>query len=155
MISLKQTTPGGSETAAVTEADLSPPAYTDPLARLSSYRHAAQAIRRQDRSLGQRMARIIKLMQEARAEPDQFVREMAEAIVRAQGMWMLEGDEALDRIRTTGRLETAARKLRAEGFECCPMCEQRLSDAADWSFWTALRRAELDRLRALEGGEAA
>jgi hypothetical protein len=127
------------------------------LARLASYRKAAQAIRRQDTPLEERGARIIALMQEARAEPERWIREIAAQIVHSQAMWMVEGDEALRRNRIRGRLEAAARRLRLEGYECCPACEQRLSDSADWSFWSALRRAEVDRVAALdrEAGEAA
>jgi hypothetical protein len=154
MTSLKQTTP--EQTVA---ADIKPdqPAESniDPLARLSSYRHAAQAIRRRQGKLGDRLKRLVTLMQQARAESDQFIREFAQQIIWAQAEWMLQGGEALLRNRTRSRLETAARRLRADGYECCPRCEQRLSDPADWSFWAALRRAELDRLQALERGEAA
>jgi hypothetical protein len=129
----------------------------DALARLASYRSAAQAIRRQDTPLEERGARIIALMQEARAEPDRWIRELAAQVVHSQAMWMLEGDEALRANGTRGRLESAARRLRLQGYQCCPSCEQRLSDPSDWSFWSALRRAEVDRLAALdrEAGEAA
>jgi len=131
--------------------------HQGPLARLSSYRSAAQAIRRQDTPLEERGARIIRLMQQARAEPDRWIRELAAQIVHAQAMWMIEGDEALRESRVRGRLESAARRLRFEGYECCPRCEQRLSDPTDWSFWAVLRKAEVDRLTALdrEAGEAA
>jgi hypothetical protein len=127
------------------------------LARLSSYRSAAQAIRRLDTTLRDRGARMIALMQKARAESDRWTRELAEQVVWAQAEWMLEADEALRQNQMRGRLETAARRLRLKGYECCPTCEQRLSDPADWSFWGALRQAELDRLAALdrETGEAA
>jgi hypothetical protein len=141
----------------------SPEGYTetsagaDALARLESYRSAAQAIRRQDSPLEERGTRMMALMQEARAEPGRWIREIAAQIVHSQAMLMVEGDEALRVDRTRGRLETAARRLRLQGYECCPSCEQRLSDPSDWSFWAALRRAEVDRLTALDrgAGEAA
>jgi hypothetical protein len=100
---------------------------------------------------------MIGLMQQARSEQDQWVREFAQQVVWAQAQWMLEGDEALRQSRARGRLESAARRLRLEGYECCPKCEQRLSDPSDWSFWSQLRQAEVARLEALdrEGGEAA
>lgn len=127
------------------------------LARLQSYRSAAQAIRGQNTPLEKRGERIIALMQEARAEPERWIREIAAQIVHSQAMWMVEGDEALRKSRIRGRLESASRRLRLQGYQCCPTCEQRLSDSSDWSFWAALRRAEVDRLAALdrEAGEAA
>jgi hypothetical protein len=130
---------------------------SDPLARLTSYRSAAQAIRRQDTPLEERGARIIALMQEARSEPDPWTREIAAQIVHWQAMWMVDGAEALRQDRVRGRLEAAAHRLRAQGYTCCPTCEQRLSDPTDWSFWGSLRKAEVDRLTALdrEAGEAA
>jgi hypothetical protein len=129
----------------------------DGLARLTSYRSAAQAIRRQDTPLEERGTRMIALMQEARAEPDRWIREIAAQIVHSQAMLMVEGDEALQQDRVRGRLEAAAHRLRAQGYMCCPTCEQRLSDPTEWSFWAALRKAEVDRLTALdrEAGEAA
>lgn len=155
MTLLNQTAPEGTGADATTKEDRLPRSYTDPLARLSSYRHAAQAIRQQEGRVGDRMKRLIMLMQQARAETDRFIRETAQQVVWAQAEWAIQGDQALLRTRTRSRIETSARQLRAEGYECCPRCEQRLSDAADWAFWTALRRAELDRLQALEAGEAA
>jgi hypothetical protein len=130
------------------------------LARLASYRSAAQAIRRQDATLRQRGARMVQLMQQARAEPDAWVRDLAQQIVWAQAEWMLEADEALRRSGVRGRLERASRRLRLQGYETCPECSQRLPDPSDWVFWSALRKAEVDRLEALEredhgGGEAA
>jgi hypothetical protein len=100
---------------------------------------------------------MIKLMQEARAEPDRWTREIAAQIVHSQAMLMVESVEALQQDRIRGRLEAAAHRLRAQGYTCCPECEQRLSDPTDWSFWAALRQAEVDRLTALdrEAGEAA
>jgi hypothetical protein len=152
----KRKAPEGSGADATTRHH-QPESYTEPLARLSSYRSAAQAIRRQDTPLEERGARIIELMQKARAESDRWVREIAAQVVHAQAMLMVEGDEALRQSRVRARLESVARRLRLQGYECCPTCEQRLSDLTDWSFWAALRKAEVDRLTALdrEAGEAA
>jgi hypothetical protein len=148
------THPASPATSATTAASI---AQADALARLTSYRSAAQAIRRQDSPLEERGTRMIALMQEARAEPDRWIREIAAQIVHSQAMLMAEGDEALQQDRVRGRLEATARRLRLQGYECCPSCEQRLSSPTDWSFWAALRRAEVDRLGALdrEAGEAA
>lgn len=129
----------------------------EALARLASYRSAAQSIRRQDASVKERGDRMIALMNQARAEPDRWTRELAEQVVWAQAEWMLQASQALRVNRVRGRLERAARRLRLKGYERCPECEQRLSDPSDWTFWGALRQAEVDRLMALdhEGGEAA
>jgi hypothetical protein len=131
------------------------PAKSDPLERLASYRTAAQRIRRQDAPLEERGERIVRLMQQARAEPDRWIREIAAQIVHSQAMLMVEGDEALQQDRVRGRLEAAAHRLRAQGYTCCPTCEQRLSDPTDWSFWSSLRKAEVDRLAALDHREVA
>lgn len=125
--------------------------------RLTNYREACQSVRRENARLGVKMARLIGLMQEARAEPDREVRELAECIVWSQSKWLLEGDEALGRQLSRDRLEAAARHLRAGGHERRPECLQRVSDPTDWAIWAGLRTLELRRLEALdrESGEAA
>jgi hypothetical protein len=128
--------------------------YTE-LARLASYRGTAQAIRRTEGPLRQRLAKLIDLMQAARSEPDRWTREVAEGIVWAQSEWLLQGDEVLYRHGVRDRVERAARRLRLKGFESCPTCEQRLSDPSDWAFWSAFKRVEVARLEALEREGAA
>lgn len=121
---------------------------TEILARLSSYRQAAQEIRRKSEPLNARLKRMVALVYAARAEADQFLREQAELIVIAQASILLSADSAVP--ATRGRIETAARRLRQDGLAVCPLCEQRLSDVGDWAFWESIRKAELERLRALE-----
>jgi hypothetical protein len=99
---------------------------------------------------------MIALAQAARSERDTWVRELAQGIIWAQVQWILEGDEALRRLKTADGLAQAARGLRLQGYERCPTCEGRLSDVGDWKYWAALGKAEIGRLEALErGGEVA
>jgi hypothetical protein len=122
----------------------------DPLERLRSYRSAAQNIRREPVRLGVRLSKLIRLRQAASREPDPFVRSAAEGICWAQGQWLIEGEEALKAQGGNDPVERAARRLRASGRECCPTCEQRLTDPADWAWWAAVRRHELQRLADLD-----
>jgi hypothetical protein len=164
-VNREQTAPGGRGADANTRADQPPSRIAEgpnsvdegltsskpkQIARLASYRSAAQAIRRQDATLGGRDARMIALMQQARAESDPWVRDRAQQVIWAQSEWMLESDEALRQNGIRGRLERDARRLRLAGYERCHECSQRLSDPSDWRFWAALREAEKDRLMALD-----
>jgi hypothetical protein len=127
------------------------------LARLSSYRTAAQRIRRDSAPLGVKLSRLIALMEKARQEPDAHTRDLAERIIYAQAAWLLEGAAALARGRGGDAVERAARRLRGQGLDRCPKCLQQLSEPATWAFWSALREVDLRRLEALdrEGGDAA
>lgn len=123
---------------------------SEALSRLASYRSAAQVVRREPTRLGVRLSKLIELRQAASREPDAFIRSAAEGIVWSQGQWLLEGEEALTAHRGNDPIERAARRLRARGRECCPTCQQRLSDPSDWSWWAAVRRHELQRLADLD-----
>jgi hypothetical protein len=122
---------------------------TEVLQKLRSYRDQARAIRLSDARLTAKLPALVDLMRAVRAEPDRFLREQGEAVVYAQASVLLEADKDIAQSRDP--IAIAARSLRAEGYETCPRCRQRLSDVTDWTFWSALRRAELKRLQALDG----
>jgi hypothetical protein len=143
----------GTRADATTKTYRQPESYridpTEILRRLGFYRDRARTIRLSDARLTIKLTALVDLMRAVRAEPDRFLREHGEAVVYAQASVLLEADKDLAQSRDP--IAIAARALRAEGYETCPRCRQRLSDVTDWAFWSAVKRAEVERLQALDG----
>jgi hypothetical protein len=125
------------------------PSESTIIEEVASYREATTTILRDEalplKSKCLALLRLASLAEQADGQPEwcrRIVYETAREFLGAEPVGPEVPGDAV---------ETAARSLRARGYETCPACARRLHDELDFMRWRALRRAWLDEVRAREG----
>jgi hypothetical protein len=119
------------------------------LKRAGIYRRAArQILRHRGLTTSERADALINLIRKGRGE---FFALQCIKSVEAELLWAIDKDELASARYVADPLERRHRAMRAEGFECCPKCLNRLSGPRDWETWHQIRESAIRELEVREG----